>query len=103
MQDGGLPQFEKTMKFSMMTQFDPVKPIDEQKSYFSKQRWWTADAWTCPWLILKATRQETEPVRCRCRWGGYWSNMANTTKPSACGSDAALWQITLTSCYYYYY
>jgi len=36
-------------------------------------------------------------------WGAYWRNLANTTEPSVCCGDAALCQITLTTCYYYYY
>jgi len=33
----------------------------------------------------------------------HWCNLANTTEPSVCGGNAALRQITLTTCYYYYY
>jgi len=33
-------------------------------------------------------------------WGAH---LANATEPSMCGGDAALCQITLTTCYYYYY
>jgi len=29
----------------------------------------------------------------------YWRNLANTTEPSVCDGDAALCQITLTTCY----
>jgi len=32
-------------------------------------------------------------------WGcTYWRNLANMTEPSVCGGDAALCQITLTTC-----
>jgi len=31
-------------------------------------------------------------------WGAYWRHLANTTEPSMCGGDAALCQITLTTC-----
>jgi len=31
--------------------------------------------------------------------GAHWLNLANTIEPSVCGGDAALCQITLTSCY----
>jgi len=31
----------------------------------------------------------------------HWRHMANTTELSTCGGDAALCQITLTTCYYY--
>jgi len=29
----------------------------------------------------------------------HWRNLANTTEPSVCGGDAALCQITMTTCY----
>jgi len=32
-------------------------------------------------------------------WGAHWRHLANTTEPSVCGSDAALCQITLTTCF----
>jgi len=32
-------------------------------------------------------------------WGAHWRHLANTTEPFVCGGDAALCQITLTSCY----
>jgi len=31
--------------------------------------------------------------------GSHWRHLANTIEPSMCGSDAALCQITLTTCY----
>jgi len=31
--------------------------------------------------------------------GAHWRHLANTTEPSMCGGDAALYQITLTTCY----
>jgi len=31
--------------------------------------------------------------------GAHWRHVANTTEPSMCGADAALCQITLTTCY----
>ena len=33
-------------------------------------------------------------------YGAHWCHMANTTEPSMCGSDAALCQITLTTCFF---
>jgi len=33
-----------------------------------------------------------------CIWGAHWRHLANTTEPSVCGSDAALHQLTLTTC-----
>jgi len=33
--------------------------------------------------------------------GAHWRNLANTTEPSVCSRDAALCQITLTTCYYF--
>ena len=32
--------------------------------------------------------------------GAQWRHLKNTTKPSMCGGDAALCQISLTTCYY---
>jgi len=53
--------------------------------------------------ILKVTQQGVEPVRCGCRleftrWDAHWRNLAYTSEPSVCGGDAALCQITLTTC-----
>jgi len=31
--------------------------------------------------------------------GAYWRHLANTTEPSVCGDDAALCQITFTTCF----
>jgi len=31
--------------------------------------------------------------------GAHWRHLKNTTEPSMCGSDAALCQITLTTCF----
>jgi len=31
-------------------------------------------------------------------WGAHWRRLKNTTEPSMCGGDAALCQITLTTC-----
>jgi len=33
-------------------------------------------------------------------WGAHWRHLKNTTEPSMCGGDAALCQITLTTCYF---
>jgi len=30
--------------------------------------------------------------------GAHWHNLVNTIEPSVCGGDAALCQITLTTC-----
>jgi len=32
-------------------------------------------------------------------WGAFWCHMVNTTEPSVCSSNAALCQITLTTCF----
>jgi len=32
-------------------------------------------------------------------WGAHWRHLKNMTEPSMCGSDAALYQITLTTCF----
>jgi len=34
-------------------------------------------------------------------WGADWRHLKNTTEPSMCGGDAALCQITLTTCLRY--
>ena len=34
-------------------------------------------------------------------WGVHCRHLANTTEPSMCGGDAALCQITLTTCFCY--
>jgi len=31
-------------------------------------------------------------------WGAHWRHLKNTTEPFTCGGDAALCQITLTTC-----
>jgi len=36
-------------------------------------------------------------------WGVRRRHLANATEPSMCGGDAALCQITLTTCYYYFW
>ena len=33
-------------------------------------------------------------------WGVDWRHLANATEPSVCGGDAALCQITFTTCLY---
>jgi len=32
-------------------------------------------------------------------WGAHWRHLANKTEPSVCGGDAALCQITMTTCW----
>ena len=39
----------------------------------------------------------------RCIWGAHWCHLANATELSKCGGDAALRQITLTTCLHYHY
>ena len=34
-------------------------------------------------------------------WGAHWRHLKITTEPSMCGGDAALCQITLSTCYVY--
>jgi len=53
--------------------------------------------------LFKVTWQLTELYGANADGDAYWRNLANTIKPSMCGSDAAFCQITLTTCYYYYY
>ena len=54
-------------------------------------------------------QQGAETVWCRCwlsvlgrGWSAHWCHLPNTTEPSACGSNTALCQITLTTCYHYH-
>jgi len=88
----------------MTTHFDHLKATDGKKTGICLKtkmvdgRWQDKSAVD----ILKATQQGTEPVRCECQWGAYWHNLAKTIEPSVCGGHAALCQITLTTCYYYY-
>jgi len=54
--------------------------------------------------IHKASQQGAAPVRCGCRLGrtrrgSHWRNLVNTIEPSVCGGDAALCQITSTTCF----
>jgi len=57
--------------------------------------------------VLKVTAQATALIRRGCRlgctvWGcTYWRHLANTNESCVCGGDAALCEITLTTCYYY--
>jgi len=39
-----------------------------------------------------------QPFLAFCIWGAHWRHLKNTTEPSMCGGDAALCQITLTTC-----
>ena len=53
--------------------------------------------------VLEVTQQGQKRYGANVDWGvldGYarWRNLANTTEPSICGSDAALRQITLITC-----
>ena len=60
----------------------------------------------CPSVeVLIATQQGAESVRWGCwleciGWGAHWRNLANTVEPSVCNGDAALCQITLTTCFW---
>jgi len=47
----------------------------------------------------------TGTVGCRlgCGAGTHWLNMVNTIEPCVCGGDAALCQITLTTCFLRYF
>ena len=35
--------------------------------------------------------------------GSHWRHLKNTTEPTMCGGDAALCQITLTTCFNYFW
>ena len=90
------------MKYVIMTHSVPLKASDRQKFVLKKQM---TDG-GCPHKsavdILQATQQWTEATQCRCQ-GIYWCHLANMTAPSMCSGDAALYQITLTTCYYHYF
>jgi len=87
--------------FCMMMHFDPHKPSDGQK-FDLKTRWRTSDARTSPRSIYSkrfSRRQNRYGVDAD--WDAYWRNLANTIESSMCGGDAALCQITLTTCSYH--
>ena len=53
--------------------------------------------------MLEATSNEQQQYGADADWGvldggAHWRHLANTTEPSVCGGDAALCQITLTTC-----
>jgi len=62
-------------------------------------------------VLQKRLNQLRCCLRCGLKWdqkpltdgGAHWRHLANTTEPSACSSDTALCQITLTTRYYCYY
>jgi len=62
---------------------------------------------TCPAVdIRKATQQgrhryDADTESGVLDVGAHWRNLANATEPSVCGGDAALYQITLTTYYYF--
>ena len=37
-----------------------------------------------------------------CICGAHWCHLANTTEPSVCSGDAALCQISLTTCFFWH-
>ena len=51
-------------------------------------------------------QQGAEPVQCCVyeitRWGANWHHLENAIKPTVCGADAALYQITFITYYYYH-
>ena len=60
---------------------------------YCSQRWHTDALWywwgSLPW----------QPFLAFYVWGAYWCQLANTTEPPMCGGDAALCQITFTTCF----
>jgi len=46
-------------------------------------------------------RTQVDPGKHVLDAGAHWRNLANTIEPSICGGDAALRQITLTTCLNY--
>ena len=51
-------------------------------------------------VVIKSSRSLSHLLMSSCLL--YWRHLANMTEPSMCGGDAALCQITLTTCYFAY-
>jgi len=77
-------------------------------AYFTVRRRWTSDGgrhskWMIDWLTegRKHKFNRIRQVALICPHGrAYWCNLTKTTEPSFCCSDAALCQITLTTCFF---
>jgi len=52
----------------------------------------------CTYCQYPATNGRWQPFLSFYIWGVHWRHLANTTEPAVCGGDAALRQITLTTC-----
>jgi len=64
----------------------------------------------CGFFVVKLSDEDIAKIKCLrvvgmetiflsfYIWGAHWCHLANTTEPSMCGRDAALCQITLTTC-----
>jgi len=52
----------------------------------------------CRYLSPKVRRCHGNQFLAFCIWGAHWCHLANTTEPSVRCGDAALCQITLTTC-----
>jgi len=87
----------------MKTHFDPLKPSEEQRFDFYKNN----GGRPMPGHV-RGRHTQSDSTSDRTSYdadtdeGAYWRDMANTTEPSVCRGDAALRQITLTTCSYYY-
>jgi len=68
-----------------------------------------------PTPLRRAVQKTAEPIEmsfgfvdsdwlkeARIWWSAHWRHLTNTNEPSMCGGDAALRQITLTTCCYYF-
>ena len=91
------------MKFGMKVHSDPLKPIATDKNLIlRKPRWPPTDCQTCPRSIYsKQLSKVQNRYGADADGGAYWRRLANAIETSVCGGDAALCQITVTTCYYY--
>jgi len=98
-----------TVKWASETKPNPRNHASDGGPYPTRQRailrrksGWSR---TCTVVdILKVTQRGAECVRCRCRlgctrWDAHGCHLVNTTELFMCNGNAALHQITLTSCY----
>jgi len=62
--------------------------------------WGQAMQWRHSWFLGTEGRCHGNLFLAFYVWGKHWRHLANTTEPSMCGGDEALYQITLTTCYH---
>ena len=72
--------------------------IFDSRGEFSRQAIWWIDG------LFRGSKERCHGnhVLAFCIWGAHWRYLVNTTESSVYGGDAALCQISLTTCYYYY-